>query len=66
MQTGHGGGRRGVRLSNVQVQCVTAAHMLVRDAGRRMLDDLSSVLDVATERTWWQRVVAQRRAGRQS
>jgi ATP-binding cassette subfamily B protein len=49
-------GPQGVRLSGGQVQRVAAARMLVRDADLLVFDDLSSALDVETERTLWQRL----------
>jgi ATP-binding cassette, subfamily B, bacterial len=50
-------GPRGVRLSGGQVQRSAAARMLVRDAELLVFDDLSSALDVETERLLWQRLV---------
>ncbi|MBI2941219.1 MAG: ABC transporter ATP-binding protein [Chloroflexi bacterium] len=49
-------GPRGVRLSGGQVQRTAAARMFVRDAELLVFDDLSSALDVETERTLWDRV----------
>jgi ATP-binding cassette subfamily B protein len=49
-------GTRGVKLSGGQVQRTAAARMLVRDAGLLVIDDLSSALDVETERALWERV----------
>ena len=43
-------GTRGVKLSGGQVQRTAAARMLVRDAELLVIDDLSSALDVETER----------------
>src|SRR5439155_19718286 len=51
-------GPKGVRLSGGQVQRVAAARMFVRDADLLVFDDLSSALDVETERTLWERVFA--------
>jgi ATP-binding cassette subfamily B protein len=51
-------GPRGVRLSGGQVQRTAAARMFVRDAELLVFDDLSSALDVETERTLWERVFA--------
>jgi len=46
-------GPRGVRLSGGQVQRVAAARMLVQDAQVLVIDDLTSALDVETERMLW-------------
>lgn len=51
-------GPRGVRLSGGQVQRSAAARMFVRQPELLVFDDLSSALDVETERTLWQRVFA--------
>ncbi len=51
-------GARGVRLSGGQVQRVAAARMLVRNAELLVVDDLSSALDVTTERQLWDRLLA--------
>jgi ATP-binding cassette subfamily B protein len=51
-------GPRGVRLSGGQAQRVAAARMFIRDAELIVCDDLSSALDVETERTLWERVFA--------
>lgn len=51
-------GSRGVKLSGGQMQRVGAARMFVRDAELLVFDDLSSALDVETERTLWERVFA--------
>jgi ATP-binding cassette subfamily B protein len=51
-------GTRGVRLSGGQVQRTAAARMLLRDADLLVIDDLSSALDVETERTLWERLFA--------
>lgn len=53
-------GARGVRLSGGQVQRSAAARMFVRDAQLLVFDDLSSALDVETERLLWERVFVQR------
>jgi ABC-type multidrug transport system fused ATPase/permease subunit len=53
-------GARGVRLSGGQVQRSAAARMFVRDAELLVFDDLSSALDVETERLLWERVFAGR------
>jgi ABC-type multidrug transport system fused ATPase/permease subunit len=49
-------GPRGVRLSGGQVQRVAAARAFVRGADLLVFDDLSSALDVDTERELWRRV----------
>ena len=49
-------GPRGMRLSGGQIQRVAAARMFVRDAALLVFDDLSSALDVETERTLWERM----------
>jgi ATP-binding cassette subfamily B protein len=51
-------GTRGVRLSGGQVQRTAAARMLVREAELLVIDDLSSALDVETERVLWERLLA--------
>lgn len=49
-------GTRGFRLSGGQVQRVAAARMFVRQPDLLVCDDLSSALDVETERQLWSRV----------
>lgn len=49
-------GPRGVKLSGGQMQRAAAARMFVRDAELLVFDDLSSALDVETERTLWERL----------
>ncbi len=49
-------GARGVRLSGGQVQRAAAARMFARQPDLLVFDDLSSALDVETERTLWERV----------
>jgi ATP-binding cassette, subfamily B, bacterial len=49
-------GTRGVRLSGGQVQRTAAARMFVREPELLVFDDLSSALDVETERILWERV----------
>ncbi len=49
-------GTRGVKLSGGQVQRTAAARMLVRRAELLVIDDLSSALDVETERVLWERL----------
>ncbi|MFW6096482.1 MAG: ATP-binding cassette domain-containing protein [Chloroflexota bacterium] len=51
-------GPRGVRLSGGQIQRAAAARMYVRDAELLVFDDLSSALDVETERLLWERLFA--------
>jgi ATP-binding cassette subfamily B protein len=50
-------GSRGVRLSGGQVQRAAAARAFVRQAELLVVDDLSSALDVETERTLWERLL---------
>jgi len=55
-------GPKGVKLSGGQIQrtaAAAAARMFVRDAELLVFDDLSSALDVETERTLWERVFEQ-------
>jgi len=49
-------GSRGVRLSGGQVQRAAAARAFVRRAELLVVDDLSSALDVETERAVWERL----------
>jgi ATP-binding cassette subfamily B protein len=51
-------GTRGVKLSGGQVQRTAAARMLVREPELLVIDDLSSALDVETERLLWERLLA--------
>jgi ATP-binding cassette subfamily B protein len=53
-------GSKGIRLSGGQLQRTAAARMLVRDAELMILDDLSSALDVETERQLWEMVFHER------
>jgi ATP-binding cassette subfamily B protein len=55
-------GPRGVRLSGGQVQRAAAARMFVRDPELLVVDDLSSALDVETERVLWDRLFDRRQA----
>jgi len=56
-------GSRGVRLSGGQVQRSAAARMFMREAELLVFDDLSSALDVETERALWEGVFALRDQG---
>jgi ATP-binding cassette subfamily B protein len=49
-------GPRGVKLSGGQIQRTAAARMFVREPELLVFDDLSSALDVETERVLWERV----------
>jgi ATP-binding cassette subfamily B protein len=49
-------GARGVKLSGGQVQRAAAARMFIRNPELLVFDDLSSALDVETERLLWERV----------
>jgi ATP-binding cassette subfamily B protein len=51
-------GPLGVRLSGGQVQRTAAARMFVRRPELYVFDDLSSALDVETEKTLWERLFA--------
>jgi ATP-binding cassette subfamily B protein len=51
-------GPRGIRLSGGQVQRTAAARMFVREPELLVFDDLSSALDVETERMLWERLFA--------
>jgi ATP-binding cassette subfamily B protein len=55
-------GAKGVKLSGGQRQRTAAARMFVRDPELLVFDDLSSALDVETERTLWARVFEQRQS----
>jgi ATP-binding cassette subfamily B protein len=55
-------GPRGVKLSGGQMQRAAAARMFIREATLYVFDDLSSALDVETERTLWERVFEDRQA----
>jgi ATP-binding cassette subfamily B protein len=50
-------GSRGVRLSGGQVQRVAAARAFVRRPDLLVVDDLSSALDIDTERLLWERLI---------
>jgi ATP-binding cassette, subfamily B, bacterial len=55
-------GTRGVKLSGGQAQRTAAARMFVREPELLVVDDLSSALDVETERRLWERLFARRDA----
>ncbi len=55
-------GPNGVRLSGGQVQRTAAARMFVRAPQLLVFDDLSSALDVETERILWERLFEERTA----
>jgi ATP-binding cassette subfamily B protein len=55
-------GPRGVKLSGGQIQRAAAARMFIRTPELLVFDDLSSALDVETERTLWTRVFEQQQA----
>jgi ATP-binding cassette subfamily B protein len=52
-------GARGVKLSGGQIQRTAAARMFIRQPELLVFDDLSSALDVETERLLWERLFAQ-------
>jgi ATP-binding cassette subfamily B protein len=52
-------GPRGVRLSGGQIQRTAAARMFVRNSELMVFDDLSSALDVETEKLLWDRLFAE-------
>ena len=56
-------GPRGVKLSGGQVQRTAATRMFVRQPELLVFDDLSSALDVNTERELWDRLLGSRGAG---
>ena len=51
-------GPKGVKLSGGQIQRAAAARMFARQPELLVFDDLSSALDVETERTMWERLLA--------
>jgi ATP-binding cassette subfamily B protein len=55
-------GTKGVKVSGGQRQRTASARMFVRDPELLVFDDLSSALDVETERALWERVFGQRDA----
>jgi ATP-binding cassette, subfamily B, bacterial len=56
-------GPKGVKLSGGQIQRTAAARMFVREPELLVFDDLSSALDVETERVLWERVFEMNQAG---
>jgi ATP-binding cassette subfamily B protein len=56
-------GPKGVKLSGGQIQRTAAARMFVRESELLVFDDLSSALDVETERILWERVFELNTAG---
>jgi ATP-binding cassette, subfamily B, bacterial len=58
-------GPKGVKLSGGQIQRTAAARMFVRAPELLVFDDLSSALDVETERTLWERIFEKPTAGKQ-
>jgi len=56
-------GPKGVKLSGGQIQRTAAARMFVRESELLVFDDLSSALDVETERLLWERVFELNTAG---
>ncbi len=56
-------GPKGVRLSGGQMQRAAAARMFVRRSELLVFDDLSSALDVDTERELWERLFRAREEG---
>jgi ATP-binding cassette subfamily B protein len=56
-------GPKGVKLSGGQIQRTAAARMFVRESELLVFDDLSSALDVETERVLWERVFDLNQAG---
>lgn len=59
-------GARGLRLSGGQIQRVAAARMLIAGRDLLIIDDLSSALDLETERLLWQRVLNRVSTGKAS
>ena len=52
-------GARGVKLSGGQMQRAAAARMFIREPELLVFDDLSSALDVETERQLWDRIFSE-------
>jgi ATP-binding cassette subfamily B protein len=57
-------GARGVKLSGGQMQRAAAARMFIREPELLVFDDLSSALDVETERQLWERIFPEGEKGR--
>lgn len=53
-------GPKGVKLSGGQIQRTAAARAFVREPELLVMDDLSSALDVETERIMWERILKRR------
>jgi len=53
-------GPRGVKLSGGQIQRAAAARMFICNSSLLVFDDLSSALDIETERLMWERLFANR------
>jgi ATP-binding cassette subfamily B protein len=53
-------GARGVKLSGGQMQRAAAARMFIREPELLVFDDLSSALDVETERQLWERIFSEK------
>ena len=49
-------GVRGMKLSGGQAQRTAAARMFIREPELLVMDDISSALDVETERVLWERL----------
>src|SRR5690606_12337694 len=58
-------GSRGLRLSGGQIQRSAAARMFASQSSLLVFDDLSSALDVETERQLWERLMAEAEQGAQ-
>lgn len=54
-------GPRGMKLSGGQIQRSSAARMFVREPALLVMDDLSSALDVETEKALWERLRSEKR-----
>ena len=59
-------GPKGVKLSGGQIQRSATARMFARDAELYVFDDLSSALDVETERILWERLFARNQKAKRS